>query len=155
MNAKTSTPMAPSAHRAAHRPGKPSKLDDIEVRAFVDARIENMTFQELTAACRERFGEDRAPHKSALHRYWQCRQAAAPAAELRVGQAHRAVSGRLTLESLINRLAQGRIREGAVIPIDLSAGGLRLAAALVIVRVSGTKMTDSGTHPQDGGNLAP
>lgn len=159
MNAKTPTPIAPSAHlaahRAAHRSGKPSKLDDPEVRAFVDARIENMTFEELALACLDRFDDGRAPGRSALHRYWKKIQPAVPSTELRVGRAYRAASGRLTLESLVKRLAQGRIREGAVIPIDLSAGRMQFAAALVIVRISASTEAESLEHPKGGGNLAP
>lgn len=151
----TGTPLQPSAHRAAHRPGNPSKLDDPEVRAFVDARIENMTFEELALACLDRFDDGRAPGRSALHRYWKKIQPAVPSTELRVGRACRAASGRLTLESLVKRLAQGRIREGAVIPIDLSAGRMQFAAALVIVRISASTEAESLEHPKGGGNLAP
>lgn len=52
--------------------GAPSKIDtDEEVRAFIHDQSCGMTFEQLEAACRVRFGHQRAPSKSAIHRYVQ------------------------------------------------------------------------------------
>ena len=57
--------------RRRHLSGRPSKIaNDAELRQFVDAALERMTFEAIAAACRERFGWERAPSKSAVHRYW-------------------------------------------------------------------------------------
>lgn len=56
--------------RRLHLPGRGHKvLADPEVRAFVDASLETMTFTAIAKVCRERFGT-RAPSRSSLHRYW-------------------------------------------------------------------------------------
>lgn len=48
-----------------------SRLDyDTELREFVDDAIMHFTFAELAEECAKRFGKERAPSKSALHRYW-------------------------------------------------------------------------------------
>lgn len=66
------------------RRGKPSKIElDQEVKTFIDDRLGRLTMEELLAACRERFGSDRTPSRTALYRYWQrLRQRAATAARL-------------------------------------------------------------------------
>ena len=57
--------------RAQHRAGSPPKiLTDPAVKALVDELLPNCTFNEISQRCRERFG-DRAPCKSAVHRYWR------------------------------------------------------------------------------------
>jgi hypothetical protein len=57
--------------RARHLPGRPSKIaGDPEVRQFVNAAFKTMTFVEIAAACLVRFGPERAPTKSSVHRYW-------------------------------------------------------------------------------------
>ena len=57
--------------RRRHIPGRPFKVCmDTEVRLFVDLALESMTFVEIAKACRERFGAERAPGKSAVYRYW-------------------------------------------------------------------------------------
>lgn len=59
-------------HRRAHRPGRPSKIDsDTELRAFIEARIDSMTFIELEAAIAGRFPAQRRVKKSTIHRWWQ------------------------------------------------------------------------------------
>lgn len=66
-------PIELPAGRSQHMPGVPHKvLCDWAVRAFVDARITTpRTFKQLAAECVERFGKERAPSKSALHRYFE------------------------------------------------------------------------------------
>ena len=70
-----STPFeAPSTaadHRRQHRPGRPGRIDtDAELRAFILARIEIMTFPELADAVAEAFPPERRVAKSAIHRWW-------------------------------------------------------------------------------------
>lgn len=56
---------------ALHIPGRPGKIvRDAEVRAFIDRHISKMTFTQLAAMCRERFGHERAPTRSTIGRYW-------------------------------------------------------------------------------------
>lgn len=51
--------------------GRPGKMDtDPEVLHFVDDRIGRMTYSEIEAEGRQRFGP-RAPSRSVLHRYHQ------------------------------------------------------------------------------------
>lgn len=60
----------PSEHRSQHRPGVIAKLDrDPELRAFVEARLDRMTFQQIAAAVTERFPPDRRVRKSAIGRH--------------------------------------------------------------------------------------
>ena len=62
----------PTEHRRAHRPGKPRKLDaDAELQAFVRARIDRMTFDEIAAAVADHFPPDRRVAKSAIHDWWK------------------------------------------------------------------------------------
>jgi len=57
--------------RERHLPGHPLKIMcDSEVQQFVDAALKTMGFKAVAAACRERFGRERAPSKSAVGRYW-------------------------------------------------------------------------------------
>ena len=57
--------------RGLHLRGQPAKIaTDAEVRAYVDELLETNTFQDVAAACRARFGSERTPSKSAIHRYW-------------------------------------------------------------------------------------
>lgn len=52
--------------------GTPSPIEsDAEVQAFLDDRLGRLTFEEIAAACRRHFGADRAPSRSAIHRYWK------------------------------------------------------------------------------------
>lgn len=51
---------------------KRSKIEsDPEVRRFIHEYGKSMPYHELAAACRERFGENRAPSKSGIGRYVQ------------------------------------------------------------------------------------
>ena len=62
---------AAADHIRAHRPGKPSRIDcDPELRAFVLARVERMTFTALADAIREHFPPHRRVAKSALNDWW-------------------------------------------------------------------------------------
>lgn len=44
---------------------------DPDVKCFVLQCLKTMTFKEAAAACLEKFGKERAPSKSAIHRYWK------------------------------------------------------------------------------------
>lgn len=62
--------------RRRHLPGPLSKvLIDADVRDFVLRGLKTMTFGALEIACRDRFGRDRAPSRSSLHRFWKRLQA--------------------------------------------------------------------------------
>ncbi|KHQ53004.1 hypothetical protein [Mameliella alba] len=62
---------APCAHRRAHRPGRPAKIDtDAELRAFILARIDALTFPQLEAEVAKAFPPARRVRKSAIHAWW-------------------------------------------------------------------------------------
>ena len=57
--------------RAAHRPGRPSRIEsDPELRAFIAARIDRLTFEEVISEVRANFPPERQTSCSALHRWW-------------------------------------------------------------------------------------
>ena len=57
--------------RAAHRPGRPSRIEsDPELRAFIAARIDRLTFEEVIAEVSANFPPERQTSCSALHRRW-------------------------------------------------------------------------------------
>jgi len=66
-------PSVPSSqHRREHRSGIPAKIDnDPEVRAFIQARIDRMTFAEIATEVAAYFPPERHVQKSAIHRWWQ------------------------------------------------------------------------------------
>lgn len=58
-------------HRRAHRMGRPARLDtDPELRAFILARIDRLTFPEIEAEVAKVFPENRRIGKSAIHAWW-------------------------------------------------------------------------------------
>lgn len=62
---------AAKAHRRAHRPGRSSRIDgDNELRAFVLARVDHMTFDVLENEIAKAFPPDRRARRSALHSWW-------------------------------------------------------------------------------------
>lgn len=67
--------------RSEHRPGVPSLIDlDDELRSYIDAQAERMSYVELAKACRQQFGRGRSPSKTVIARYWQKRLVARGAA---------------------------------------------------------------------------
>lgn len=67
---------SPAEWKGLHRVGRRDIiLSDQPVREFVDEALGYMTLVETAAACRERFGAERAPSRSTIHRYLKSRQA--------------------------------------------------------------------------------
>jgi len=65
-------PLKAGEYRRLHRPGRPSKIDtDAELNAFVVARIDTHTFEELAKEIARNFPRHRRVGKSALHAWWQ------------------------------------------------------------------------------------
>ena len=61
-----------AAHRRAHRTGHPAKIEvDTELRAFIIARIDTHTFDDLTSQITAAFPPNRRVSRSSLHRWWQ------------------------------------------------------------------------------------
>ena len=57
--------------RAAHRPGRPSRIEsDPELLAFIAARIDRLTFEEVIAEIRASLKPERPTSCSAPHRWW-------------------------------------------------------------------------------------
>lgn len=61
-----------AAHRRAHRPGHPSRIDaDPELRAFVSARLDTLTFDQTATDIAAHFPPNRRVSRSSIHRWWQ------------------------------------------------------------------------------------
>lgn len=59
-------------HRRAHRPGRPARIDnDPALRAFVLARIDHLTFEQLAEEITKAFPPARRIGKSGIHACWQ------------------------------------------------------------------------------------
>jgi hypothetical protein len=53
------------------RRGVASKvIADQDIRDFIEDRLGRFTLDVITADCKARFGADRAPSRSVIHRYW-------------------------------------------------------------------------------------
>ncbi|MFZ1339362.1 MAG: hypothetical protein WAS26_09960, partial [Paracoccaceae bacterium] len=56
---------------AAHRPGRLTPIEaDPELRAYIAARIDRLTFEEVIAEVRASFPPERPTSCSAPHRWW-------------------------------------------------------------------------------------
>ena len=56
--------------RFTHRPGRPAKLDtDAELRAFVMARVDRLTFEEIAAEIALQYPVERRVAKSSIHQW--------------------------------------------------------------------------------------
>ncbi|TDL83898.1 hypothetical protein [Meridianimarinicoccus aquatilis] len=61
-----------SEHRRLHKSGRAAKLDtDPELRSFVLARIDRLTYEELEAEIAGLFPVERRLKKSSIHSWWQ------------------------------------------------------------------------------------
>ena len=60
-----------AAHRAAHKSGFPAKIEaDPEVKAFIQARLDTLTFDDIVAEVKAAFPPERHVSRSSLHRWW-------------------------------------------------------------------------------------
>ena len=63
---------AKAAHRAAHKRGGLPKVEtDPEVKAFIIARLDRLTFTDIVAELKQAFPPDRHISRSSVHRWWQ------------------------------------------------------------------------------------
>lgn len=61
-----------AAHRRAHRMGRPAKIAaDSELQAFVTARFDTLTFEQIAKEVADNFPPERRVSLSAIHRWWQ------------------------------------------------------------------------------------
>lgn len=71
VEAPVQRPVQPSQHLREHRPGRPKKLAaDPELRAFVEARFNRMTFEQIADEVAQNFPPERRVAKSAIHAWW-------------------------------------------------------------------------------------
>jgi hypothetical protein len=58
-------------HRRAHRRGIPAKIaTDPELQAFVSARFDTLTFDQIAKEVAENFAPERRVSRSSIHRWW-------------------------------------------------------------------------------------
>lgn len=61
-----------SEHRRAHRAGHAPKIDsDPELQAFIRARIDRLTFEQIASDVKAHFPPERGVGKSAIHAWWK------------------------------------------------------------------------------------
>lgn len=62
-------------HRRQHKFGRVAKIDtDPELRAFILARVERMTFSEIADAVASHFPQNRRIGRSAIYEWWKNNQ---------------------------------------------------------------------------------
>lgn len=62
----------PSEHRREHRPGVQRRIDaDPELRTFIRARIDRLTFVEIADEVAAHFPPARRVRRSAIHAWWK------------------------------------------------------------------------------------
>lgn len=65
---------SPEEYRGKHRPGHPLKLDiDVELRAFVVARLDRMGYVQIAADVAEHLPPDRRIGKTAIWKWYRRR----------------------------------------------------------------------------------
>lgn len=65
----------PTEHRRAHKFGRPAKIDvDPELEAFLLARVDRMTFDEMADDVAAHFPPKRRVGKSSIHLWWSKRK---------------------------------------------------------------------------------
>jgi hypothetical protein len=58
-------------HRRAHRRGVPAKIaTDPELQAFVSARFDTLTFDQIAREVADNFTRERRVSRSSIHRWW-------------------------------------------------------------------------------------
>lgn len=61
----------PCAHRRQHRPGRPGKIaSDPELQAFIRARADRLTYDQLAEAIAKAFPPARHVSRSTIHKWW-------------------------------------------------------------------------------------
>lgn len=66
-------------HRKQHRAGRPAKIDtDPELQAFIRARIDRLTYQQLAQDVAAYFPPARRVSRSSIQRWWQRQAKAKP-----------------------------------------------------------------------------
>ena len=70
--APVQTPVQPSQHLREHRPGRAKKLaTDPELRAFVEARFNRLTFEQIADEVAQKFPPERQVKRSAIHDWFR------------------------------------------------------------------------------------
>lgn len=65
-------------HRREHRMGRVPKIDsDPELQAFITARLDRLTYQQIATDIAAHFSPDRRVHPATVHRWAQRRKASA------------------------------------------------------------------------------
>ena len=60
-----------AAHRRAHRRGVAAKIaTDSELQAFIAARFDTLTFDQIAKEVAENFSHERRVSRSSIHRWW-------------------------------------------------------------------------------------
>lgn len=61
-----------ATHRREHRMGRPAKIDaDSELQAFVTARLDTLTFDQIAIEVVAHFAPPRRASRSSILRWWQ------------------------------------------------------------------------------------
>ncbi len=72
VKAALKAPSNAAQHRRAHKLGCPAKLaPDPELRAFVEARFDTLTFDQIAVAVADTFPPERRIARSSIHRWWK------------------------------------------------------------------------------------
>lgn len=72
VKAPVQRPVHPSQHLREHRPGRPKKLaSDPDLRAFVEARFNRMTFDQIADDVAQNFPPERQVKRSAIHDWYR------------------------------------------------------------------------------------
>lgn len=70
-DASTALP-PPTAHRREHRPGPPPRIDsDPELQAFIAARVDRLTFDQIAREVAEHFPPKRRAGRTAIWEWWR------------------------------------------------------------------------------------
>lgn len=63
---------------------QPNRTTDADIQAFIDAAPRTLTYSELEAECRRRFGETRAWTRYTIMRYWEFRRLELPSEQCKL-----------------------------------------------------------------------